>query len=584
MLLLDIPLDCFRYLIAFIARDFDYHENTFDFLSLRLINRTMNQEILRALVTPSFYQWDRDNWGVRTLETGPFFRRFRGSFPSSRERLPFPSSYPEFVASFIESKPHVDVRTPWNTNVASVIHHIVDGILSEDGLSLNDTSRKGILNRLCRQFLEMREWRTRISWWACEIYETSRMAVMHFPEETDSMEFNMLLASIVLGRRTSFLGLEDIPGLLTSKGDPLTTLMSRKSIVFGTLLEVCIKSGQIELVATLLNGVALDINDESFNALEMAVQSDNLDILHLLFSRYDFTRPSPEPTRIERLMRQAVDNDRTDAALYMIQEFQLLEPAHIQTWFLCAAMQNNFAFVEAILAMFSDNCHILARLKNGDSRWVLGPVVFMGHQDMLRFLLDRGFKCDHTTLMLAAVGGGHISMVRFLMNDCGLHWDNSASTWVNPLFVAVIHATPRHTALIETLFTDPDLFKKHNISAKTLFSTAHAHTELFRHACGHGHVFLVRKFAEAGVDLNHLEGYEDTPPLLVALLAGQTAVVNALIELGAAPIDPMKTKFSEGFEKGSFPEVWFRREVSHLNWRSTDMRPSGSRIKILRYR
>lgn len=43
MQLLDLPLDCFRYLMAVIARDFDYHENVHEFIRLRFVNRMFAQ-------------------------------------------------------------------------------------------------------------------------------------------------------------------------------------------------------------------------------------------------------------------------------------------------------------------------------------------------------------------------------------------------------------------------------------------------------------------------------------------------------------------------------------------------------------
>jgi hypothetical protein len=47
--LLDMPLDCFQYLMRFIARDFDYHETVNEFLRLRLTNRVLFGHNRRAL-------------------------------------------------------------------------------------------------------------------------------------------------------------------------------------------------------------------------------------------------------------------------------------------------------------------------------------------------------------------------------------------------------------------------------------------------------------------------------------------------------------------------------------------------------
>lgn len=40
MQLLDLPLDCFQYLMVFIARDLDYEERVKEFIQLRKISRT----------------------------------------------------------------------------------------------------------------------------------------------------------------------------------------------------------------------------------------------------------------------------------------------------------------------------------------------------------------------------------------------------------------------------------------------------------------------------------------------------------------------------------------------------------------
>jgi len=499
-----------------------------------------------------------------------FFVRPHGSYPNPKDCLPLPSSWPDFVASFLELRPHAPLHTPWNTNISSVIHHTVDSILSEDGVGFDDLSRRGVLGSLCRQVLEMQQWRTLPGKWAVYLYPT-KFFDFHFPDAMESSAFEILLANILLGRRTSFLGIENTAGLLDCKTSPLKMLAARKSIIFGTLLEVCIKSGQIGLVNTLLDDADLDIQDESLNALEMAVQSDNFEVLSLLLSRYDFTRQSHEKgefSRIEKLMTQAVDNERTDAALYIFRECELSHNPMAKKWLGYAAMHNNFPLVEGMLKYFDIDPSFSAMARDYD--WIPAVAILYGHQDMVRLLLSHGLKCNTTQMMMAAMCGGRVSMVLFLLNDCGLRFDLDSNLWRCLLVQAIDHATRHHNALVEALFTHPDLFKKHNVTMDMLFPTAESYAEVLTHACGHGNMFLIRKLAEAGADLNDLQSYKDTPPVLVALLAGEKAVAKVLVELGARPIDPMKTKFRDGFERGWYPRFWDRRLIDLEYWRSLE--------------
>jgi hypothetical protein len=604
MQLLDLPLDLFQYLMAFIARDFDYHENIQDFLRLRLVNctlfeytrsnsescsslilDTMNVETLWTLATPSFFQ-SNYNWNVcvRGLKTGPFFQRTYGSAPCTIDRQPAPSSYLEFLVSFLELRPHTDAQTPWNANLSSMLNCIVDTLLLADGLSVDDEMRRDLLERLVCGIFEIKKWKTLPDCISTTLYPTSPPT---FAEQTESFAFNMLLSNILLGRRTTFLGLENVPGLLTCKQDVLSTLSKRKSLVFGTLLEVCIKSGQTELVTALLETLDIDLNDDHVGTFDMAVQSDNLGTLRLLFSKYQ-ARHTLHPDRINRAVHDAIANDRTDAALYIIYECNLwnLSKDHVKNWVGDAALRNNFRFLKVTLGNPTYENPTLqdAAYSHQYEAWVPGTVVFFGHQDMVRYLWDDGFSRNPVYMLQAAIASGHISMVRFLLVECSFGIGVSADKWLDLLNIAIVSATPRHTKLVKALFTYPNLCPRLNVSAETVFQRPSTYTEIFRHACGHGNVFMVQKLAEGGADLNRLDGYEDTPPVLVALLAGQSDVVKALIELGAKPIDPKETKFRRGFEDGSYPEEWERRQVSMFTWWHPDIMPRFHRVKVLKYK
>jgi hypothetical protein len=165
-------------------------------------------------------------------------------------------------------------------------------------------------------------------------------------------------------------------------------------------------------------------------------------------------------------------------------------------------------------------------------------------------------------MMLEAFCSADITMVPYLLFECGIVLP--LSTWFRLLVVAVQHATPRHIALIEAVFTDPRLLEKQNTSAELFFrGPSSDYSGLFRYACRYGNTILIRKIAEAGAPLDHFGNIEhmvanpfrcgypdpvDAPPVLVALLAGQTRVRDTLIEMGAKPVDPMHTECKEGLQ------------------------------------
>ena len=91
MQLLDLPLDCFRYLMTCIAQEYDDSDLLNEFLRLRLINRLLDTEVLQTL---TIFLSQKQSLG--TLTTTSLFKTLSFS-PSPRTRLP--------LAILISSRP-----------------------------------------------------------------------------------------------------------------------------------------------------------------------------------------------------------------------------------------------------------------------------------------------------------------------------------------------------------------------------------------------------------------------------------------------------------------------------------------------
>lgn len=63
----------------------------------------------------------------------------------------------------------------------------------------------------------------------------------------------------------------------------------------------------------------------------------------------------------------------------------------------------------------------------------------------------------------------------------------------------------------------------------------------------HGHERVVRILAEAGVDVNTGIEQDSPPPILDAIMNSQNRIVEVLLELGARPIDPSQSPWTEKF-------------------------------------
>jgi hypothetical protein len=462
------------------------------------------------------------------------------------------SGYLDFYASFLLLRPHA--QEPWNANISSVLNYVVDALLSADGQDNNDETRDTIMRRLCHKVFEMKQWKCVQG----ALFFTDALFPQppsKYVDKTGSPEFNVLLAHVLLGWHTN-LAEQDLP-----------KMMARKSIVFGTLLQVSVMGGNVEQVASLLD-TGIDVNDESLAILETAVASNNPRMLDLIFSgKYNLSRSMVSSGRIERAIQRAVKTDKTEAVLFFVRTCDVSAiPADILFAFGWACAHDNPVMAQAL---FDDIDAVKAYCASGDKLdWGLSLVIFFGHENMVRFLLDRGFVCEGMEMVFAAAGGGRISMVQYLLRECVINL--TARQWCKVLSEAVSYATPRYNAFAEGVLTDPTIFSTQSEISLSIFQgPASEYAELLVEACKHGNIFVIRKMAEAGVDLNRdYKHYSITgPPVLIAHSYGQTATADLLVDMGAKFVDPFESDFKEKFENGELPWRVFKKQVCTENRR-----------------
>jgi hypothetical protein len=370
MHLFDLPLECFRHMMTFVTPL--YGTRLHELLRLRLTSRVMDAEVLHILQTPGLHE-----------------RAFSGVYF-------VPASYLDFAASFLNTRPFR--QDPWDSNMSSILNHVVDEVISDGGLDLDDSARKIIMKELCHKIFQVKRWPCHSSSFSMlsykpdmdwpdkvdspELRELMFPRHMHFTDEVGPLSFVVLLANVLLGRQKT-LELESIPALLT-----------RKSSVFGTLLEVVIKSGELDLAATLLD-TGVNVNDISLKVLENAIECDRKEMMGLIFSpKYALSRPTQtlpdrlnSHSRIQRGIQQAARWNYTESFLYLARTFDMSTmPRNASFAFEQACRHNNFRIARTL---FDE----LGAVRPTDA-WLVSLVpriLHCGHQDMVSFLLERGF-------------------------------------------------------------------------------------------------------------------------------------------------------------------------------------------------
>ena len=474
---------------------------------------------------------------MRVIDTSALFslgsRQERLAFPPSHasrcQKLPLSSSYVEFVASFILSNPPTKT-IPWNTNILSFVKHVVDELSLEDGLRSDDKRREVLVRRFCHHLFEMKHWKQQ-PYWFSELVNPNP----DFSDTTETSEFNVILANIILGRRTTLHDLE------------VASLVRRKSSILGTLMEASVKSGQIDLVKYLLDSDCVSINDQNHSVLEMAAECVDAEMLRTLFMpKYGIAYSED---RLKKCIMQAIENDRTETALYLLrrEDHRALAQKLCHYPFEAACNRGNLTILKALVDELDFD--LKNSVRGAYENYHLQCVAYYGHEHVLRYFFEKGVEREPLTMRAAGMRAD-ISLARFL-RDQGVC--PSAQNWASVLRVATDHATPRHFAWTRAIFEESF------VTPEALLHSSVTLCDLVQSACMHGNVDLIRTLVTAGLDINNVMFLEDTPPVYMAKAAAHPDMVSALVAMGAKPIDPLETKHAELFKTGVFPKTWKRR-------------------------
>lgn len=161
-----------------------------------------------------------------------------------------------------------------------------------------------------------------------------------------------------------------------------------------------------------------------------------------------------------------------------------------------------------------------------------------GHEQVVRLLLARGANQHYEPLyngpIHEAAKLGHERIARILVD----HGADINGGWPAPLAAAAFLGQ----AHMVRFFLD----RGADIAAPNCGKIA------LRNAAFKGYESVVRMLVESGVNMEGSGGLAD--PMLEAMCGGHDHVVKCLLELGAAKLDPLKSRYADKFASGEYPK------------------------------
>ncbi|OTA61566.1 ankyrin [Hypoxylon sp. EC38] len=319
--------------------------------------------------------------------------------------------------------------------------------------------------------------------------------------------------------------------------DPARSALRLQSSLFRSLFGAAVKSGQADLVVHLLE-TGLDINDICHDAIEMAIQCDQADMLTLLFSpKYGLLRRGP---RIDQCVQFAIKIGHVEAALFLID----ISEQPISHWnekgaFLAAC---HHGYVEAIEALIDRGLDVL---EQAQMHSVVEFTAWYGHRHVLEYLFSKGVNPDPLTLRAAAMNGD-VSMAKFLI-AAGAQPD--PGTWCKVLLLATVHHEFEFTrSILEQV-----------VSAYTLLEDIDEAVKLLVDACLVGDVYTIRALVSAGISTGYRNRAGETP-MPIELLAEQQHSVDVPIKMGFSPWDVVEDRHKCPFRNCWILKPWLKRK------------------------
>ena len=169
-----------------------------------------------------------------------------------------------------------------------------------------------------------------------------------------------------------------------------------------------------------------------------------------------------------------------------------------------------------------------------------------GHVKVVSFLLDNGAEPDRkrasTTQVSALVGAcqnGHIDVARLLLDNC------ANPNRMGPLEKTALSEAARHEHV--------DILKM-LLERGASWDFEGSGYKALSHAVTIGSISLLRFLIASGADpKKHVPMNAINPLMLEALRYGDDTMLEILRRLGAPEVDPINSKYEQGFRDGRFP-------------------------------
>lgn len=340
----------------------------------------------------------------------------------------------------------------------------------------------------------------------------------------------------------AFLGKLDVVASLLRKGVDVNT----SSAYFGFPLRAAAGRGHVEVVRFLLEHGANVSNPGGYSpychdedtALQAASRRGDDTIVRLLSEPIYGLQTAG--VAYDNAMLGAVRYGHVNLVKYMLHRCNSPNLKVLQSEMLVvAAGFGHLQLVQTMLGNGVDVDYIGIRYVH-----VLTEAAAGGHALIVSLLLEKGALFDSNghdkgALNLAA-RLGHEDVVRILLDNGADVNTDSGSGFKNPLYEA---AMSQDVGMMRLL-----LDRGADIKAFECGESA------FDRAITMGYEEVICVLVEAGVDIDST-GYDGEPaPILTAMMYGQDRVVELLAELGAKRVDPLTSDWAEKFLDGTYPK------------------------------
>ncbi|KAI1141711.1 hypothetical protein F5Y05DRAFT_373536 [Hypoxylon sp. FL0543] len=439
-------------------------------------------------------------------------------------------SYVDFVVSFLATRP-LD-HEPVEQNLAVLFNRVGDEVMIQRGLDINGPARAFLMRDLCREFFETHGWPYEKSCFPAHLDREWRCI-----DGSDTLAFNVVLANVALEN----YGLPEVVQQLD-----LRSTASLRSSAFGTLFGVAVKSGRADLVAHTLEEGIVDLNRRHYNALEMAIQRDQPDMLELLFSEeYGLHRHGP---RIIECTCRAIEIGRVACALFLLgigeYEGRVWDLGGVFT----TACEHGCLEVLRALEHLGIDPVEEARESN-----IVERAAWFGQWQVLEYFFSKDVKPNPLSLRAAAMNGD-VAMAKFLVAAGA---QPEPGTWCKILLLAAAHHNYEFTQSI---------LEEGIVSVRTLLEDKEKARNLLLYAHILGDVHTVNALVSAGMSQGRANRLGRLP-MFRAMVAWELRDIDDMIDTGFSSLYFVTFQDCNGREfSSSFPKRK-NRAGNVANWK-----------------